>query len=256
MVRKTARKWTTQLGGKSQATATQKSGKGKMKRVKRKFKSKTDLKPPSHSLLLYDPQVALQELKSRHPPVQKEVGLTNITMQIASYQSSRKKYNLIQSRLALSKQVSRFKLPVDMRLLEALSPQGYIMKYCSICKRRQALYKRSFDKFDRSRNGILSFQEMEKALIDLYCNTITSQHISQVTDILLVDESTKITYKLFFPLCALSERLLYNVFETNDRQHDEHREKYKVEEADFSGLKWKFQSCHLSDEMKKLIYLL
>ncbi|GCB60970.1 hypothetical protein scyTo_0014260 [Scyliorhinus torazame] len=209
MVRKTARKWSTQLGGKSQAKVTQKSGKGKMKRVKSKFKSKPDLKPPSHSLLLYDPQVALQELKSRHPPVKKEVGLTNITMQIARYQASRKKYNLIQSRLALSKQISRFKLPVDMRLLE-----------------------------------------------DLYCNTITSQHIRQVTGILLVDESTKITYKLFFPLCALSERLLYNLFETNDRQHDEHREKYKVEEADFSGLKWKFQSCRLSDEMKKLIYLL
>ncbi|GCC19005.1 hypothetical protein chiPu_0020947 [Chiloscyllium punctatum] len=199
---------------------------------------------------------ALQELKSQHQPAQKENGLTKIIMEVASYQASRRRSNPIQCRLALSKQISRFKLPMDMRQLEALSPQGYLMKYCTICKRRQVLYKRSFDRFNKNRDGTLSFQEMEKALMDLYCNSISSQHIRQVTSILLLDENTKFTYKLFFSLCALSERILYNLFETKDAQHDEHREKHHVEKVDFSGLKWKFQGCQVSDEMKKLMYLL
>lgn len=50
-------------------------------------------------------------------------------------------------RLALSKNVCRFELPIDMKQFEVMTPSNYLEKYCKVNDRRRNLYKRIFDKY-------------------------------------------------------------------------------------------------------------
>lgn len=50
-------------------------------------------------------------------------------------------------RLALSKNVCRFELPIDMKQFEMMTPSTYLEKYCKVNDRRKNLYKRIFDKY-------------------------------------------------------------------------------------------------------------
>ncbi|XP_055513737.1 uncharacterized protein LOC129710624 [Leucoraja erinacea] len=207
--------------------------------------------PPGGSPLIYDPRAALQELMRRHRPPP-ELGAA---VEIARYEASVRRYPRVEGRLALSQRLCRFSLPSDLRQLEGLSPRGYLMNYCHVCPRRQAHYKRYFDKFDKDRDGLLSFQEAARALLDLYKDLVTPLQVRQLLGVLQADHATSFSQRLFLPLSALTERLLYRPSE-NENKVIEDREKDKVEEADFSGLMWKFQGCQISDELKKLIYLL
>lgn len=56
------------------------------------------------------------------------------------------KINTNIGRLALSRNVCRFELPFDMKILEKIEPLDYLRKYCKISDRRKAFYKRVFDK--------------------------------------------------------------------------------------------------------------
>ncbi|XP_007894697.1 uncharacterized protein LOC103180571 [Callorhinchus milii] len=254
MVRKIAKgKKKGEAGSQSERhrKSARKSGKGKRKKKgKRRDGGGADSSLPESS-----PQSQAQVVLDETQASAGKVSL-DIIAEITEYEASRVRMPTVPTRLALSRQISRFQLPMDIKTLETLSPQDYLMKYCIVCKRRQVHYKKSFDKFDKDRDGILSFQEMEKALIDVYFNTITSRDVRRVTELLLADESTRFTHKLFIPLCALSERLLYTMFEPEDREDNEYREKPTVEEADVWGLNWKFQGCEISDDVKRLISVL
>lgn len=60
-------------------------------------------------------------------------------------------------RLALSKQASRFELPMDMRVLEKMTPLEYLNKYCIVSSRRQMLYDRIYYKNKDGRTGKMGF---------------------------------------------------------------------------------------------------
>ena len=64
----------------------------------------------------------------------------------------------MNGRLALSKRASRFELPMDMRLLEKMTPLQYLDKYCVVTSRRQMLYDKIFFKHKNSQSGKLGFQ--------------------------------------------------------------------------------------------------
>ena len=48
----------------------------------------------------------------------------------------------LKGRLALSQHNSRFEIPMDVKLLETMTPMEYLTNYSVISKRRKALYKR------------------------------------------------------------------------------------------------------------------
>lgn len=50
-------------------------------------------------------------------------------------------------RLALSKNICRFELPIDMKQFEIMTPANYLERYCKVSDRRKTLYKRIFDKY-------------------------------------------------------------------------------------------------------------
>lgn len=63
----------------------------------------------------------------------------------------------MNGRLALSKQSSRFELPMDMRLLEVMTPLEYLSRYCIVTSRRQMLYDKIYNKHKDGRTGKLGF---------------------------------------------------------------------------------------------------
>ena len=52
-------------------------------------------------------------------------------------------------RMALSRRACRFEIPMDVFVLENMSPTEYLQQYCIVSKRRQAMYRRSFSKVDK-----------------------------------------------------------------------------------------------------------
>ncbi|RXM93933.1 Unconventional myosin-Ic [Acipenser ruthenus] len=137
-------------------------------------------------------QVALEELLVKHQrsPVDEGIG-------------SRTKGQQITVRMGLSRKICRFVLPMDMKELENLTALEYLRRYCFVCSRRQNYYNKSFDKFDRDRDGILSLKEMERALKDVYTDDITSEKVQELAELVRAVSETQFDRQLFGAMCAV-----------------------------------------------------
>ena len=56
------------------------------------------------------------------------------------------------------------------------------------------------------------FQDIDRTLKDVLVNTITTDQIKYLLDLLDINEETKIDYKLFAGMAAYAERVLYPKF--------------------------------------------
>ncbi|XP_033126702.1 serine/arginine repetitive matrix protein 1-like isoform X3 [Anneissia japonica] len=162
----------------------------------------------------------------------------------------------LRGRLALSRQSSRFEIPMDVRVLESMTPMDYLIRYCKINKRRQALYKKAFRKVDRDNDGVINFKEMEKALGDIFVDSIDSKQIQTLQDLLKADRSIKLRSKMFCAISALTERLLFQQLTTEEAAELLNHKKERIEDADFSALDWKLEGCKIQPELRQLLYQL
>ncbi|XP_075445455.1 uncharacterized protein LOC142489117 isoform X5 [Ascaphus truei] len=200
----------------------------------------------------YVPDVTPQEqLKQRYKKSLEDSGLN----EPHEYVPDRQKSQHVAVRMGLSNHISRFQIPMDIKLLESMNVQDYLRNYCLVCKRRQTYYKKFFDKFDSDKDGIISSMEMEAALKDVYFNEINSEQVKHLMSVISAEENTEFDSKLFYSLCALSERLFYTKFVTEDT-HDKYCEKPWVEKADFSAINWKLVGCDIDEALKRLLCLL
>ena len=58
----------------------------------------------------------------------------------------------------------------------------------------------------------ICFQDIDRTLKDVLVNTITSDQIKYLLELLDIDEETKVDYKLFAGMAAYAERVLYPKF--------------------------------------------
>ncbi|XP_013421806.1 uncharacterized protein LOC106181848 [Lingula anatina] len=161
--------------------------------------------------------------------------------------------NWMSTRMALSKQASRFELPMDMKLLETMSPQDYLREYCKVSSKRTAIYKKFFDKH-REKTFNVTFQKLDTVLNDVLAHPISKETFQDVCSLVQLDENTSIDYKLFAGIAALCERLLYTRFITEDTADMVEYQKERIECADFTALEWKFQGIQANPEVKKLLW--
>ncbi|XP_052800171.1 uncharacterized protein LOC128231412 isoform X5 [Mya arenaria] len=158
----------------------------------------------------------------------------------------------IQGRLALSQQSSRFELPMDMKLLEKMTPQEYIKKHCIITSRRQNLYQKIFLK-NKDKTHTILIKDIDRSLKDVLVNTITSEQISDILHTLDIDENTKIDFKLFCGMAAYAERVLYPKFVTDDTHDMPEYQREKIECADFGALDWKIHGVKVPPKMLEVL---
>ncbi|XP_064618747.1 uncharacterized protein LOC135482551 isoform X1 [Lineus longissimus] len=158
-----------------------------------------------------------------------------------------------QGRLALSKQSSRFELPMDMRVLETMSPQEYLRQYCIISSRRKTLYAKIFMKHKDGKLGVLTQRDLEKAIKDVLINTISQEMVEKIFNMVGINEEVHVDQKLFAGIAAFAERILYSQFVTEDTVDLPDRQKEKIECADFCSLNWKFHGLTIHPEIERLL---
>ncbi|XP_072285585.1 uncharacterized protein [Pyxicephalus adspersus] len=227
--------------------------KKKKKRIKKSAKGGRVPEPEPircYSPLVYDPEVCLQELMKKYAKQPEALGINELRQYEADLQTSQKS----AIRMGVSNHISRFEIPMDIKLLENMTVNQYLKTYCRVCKRRQTFYRKLFDKYDRDKDGILSITEAEGAISDFYCHEIQPKQVKELIA-MTSEEDAVFDYQLFFALCALSERVFYSTFVTEESS-DLDSEKQWVEAADFSAINWKFEGCNINKSLKRLIRLL
>ncbi|XP_032228170.2 uncharacterized protein LOC5504003 [Nematostella vectensis] len=161
----------------------------------------------------------------------------------------------LQGRLALSKQTSRFELPMDVKVLESMSAMDYLTQYCIISTRRKALYKNIFQKTDKDRDGIISYRELDKALKEVHVDSINTSQVRQIAEMVEADDKTKFNLKQFSAIAAFSERILFADFVTEETRGLNNTREI-IEEADFCSLKSKLDGFKVSPTVRKILDVL
>lgn len=211
---------------------------------------------PSRSLIrMEEPKTAVgemsPELKERKVSFQYNFdGQTKEDLN--TYQKVSKPQSYLQGRLALSKQSSRFELPMDMKCLETMTPQDYLRQFCIISGRRYTLYQKIFLKH-KDRSGGLLNRDLQRALRDVLINTISPEDMEQMFSLAQVDDNCKVDLKLFSGIAALAERVLYPKFLTEDTQDIADHQKEKIECADFCALEWKFHGVNVNPDIRRIL---
>lgn len=161
----------------------------------------------------------------------------------------------LQGPHSLSRQSCRFELPMDMRVLETLSPLQYVAQFCRVNGRRRTLFRHYFTKNDRDRDGSITKRELHGALRDLYAQSINAEQVNAILDLLDIDKSLR-TFELdvFTAVAAFSERYLFYCYSLAVQNESEKRT--VLEETDFSALRWKLEGCKISDKLKKVLEVL
>ena len=161
----------------------------------------------------------------------------------------------LQGPHSLSRQSCRFELPMDMRVLEELSSLQYVSQFCRVNSRRRTLFRHYFTKNDRDRDGNISRRELHSALRDLYAQSINTEQVNAILDLLDIDKSVR-TFDLdvFIAVAAFSERYLYYCYSL--AVQDESEKRTVLEETDFCALRWKLEGCKISDKLKKVLEVL
>lgn len=161
----------------------------------------------------------------------------------------------LQGPLSLSRRGCRFELPMDMKVLEKLTPLEYVSKYCRINSRRRTLFRHYFMKNDKDKDGNVNHRELLKAMQDLYAQSVSVQQVNAILHSLGIEEKCKtITLAMFLAIAAFSERYLFSFLDGTTEYEGEKRT--VLEETDFGALKWKLEGCSVSDKMKNILGVL
>jgi len=161
-------------------------------------------------------------------------------------------------RLSLSKNICRFELPMDMLQFETLTPAQYLERYCRVTDRRKILYKRCFDKFKlkSEKHDYLNEKLFEDALIDVHMKSINKSQVAMIVELACLKPTDQINLQLFTGLAALSERILFDHFVTEDTVDLPQYQKDKIECADFGSLNSKLDGLNVNKDMLKLLHSL
>lgn len=161
----------------------------------------------------------------------------------------------LQGPHSLSRQSCRFELPMDMLVLEQLSPLQYVSQFCRVNSRRKTLFRHYFVKNDRDRDGVMNKRELQSALRDLYAQSIDTAQVNAILELLDIERSMRaFDLDVFTAVAAFSERYLYYYYSLAVNNQTERR--MVLEETDFCALRWKLEGCQIDDKLKNVLAVL
>ena len=157
------------------------------------------------------------------------------------------------SHLGLSRQSCRFELPMDMRLLETMTPREYLSKYCVISSKRMLLYKRVFGKFvSKAHKTELVYEDVAAALREVHIHGISEDQMNSIMRLVDVEGllegapdaegerkdnpaerereaalNKNVDFNFFAGIAALTERILYPIHANSmqmSKQYDANEE--------------------------------
>ncbi|KAG2458791.1 MYO1C protein, partial [Polypterus senegalus] len=104
--------------GRAHRGSARKSAKGSRKKKTTTEKANDAPERPTSSLI-YNPQVALEELLEKYNKISDDEEIDGIVTEVSNYESRRVKKQPVIARMGLSRSISRFGLPMDLKDLEA-----------------------------------------------------------------------------------------------------------------------------------------
>ncbi|XP_041347401.1 uncharacterized protein LOC121367351 isoform X1 [Gigantopelta aegis] len=166
----------------------------------------------------------------------------------------------VDSMLGVPLQRSRFSLPMDMKLLENMSAQEYLLKHCQVSPMKWVMCQRIFYKV-KDKTGVILFKDLKKALLEALVNPITSDQLRDMYEMLSITEDSHVDCAYFAAITAFAERfaqlvhvtytLLYNkVLDGTDTSRG------LVEAADFSALDWKLEGIQPNPGVEQILRVL
>ncbi|XP_048413404.2 uncharacterized protein LOC125464714 isoform X2 [Stegostoma tigrinum] len=159
--------------------------------------------------------------------------------------------NESSSAVSLSKHVIRFDLPMDVRLLEGMSPTQYLCSHYRCDEVLTLLYKTAFIKQDKDRDGQIDIKEMERALLFVY--KLHESHIQKLYDLININDDFKVDQKLFIALACLMSRILYKEPIKDAIKPDTIAKKDILEKADFYALNWRVSEVRIGTDLRILL---
>ncbi|XP_078404075.1 uncharacterized protein LOC144684318 [Cetorhinus maximus] len=159
------------------------------------------------------------------------------------------------SGVSLSKRSIRFDLPIDIRVLEGMSPTQYLSAHCRCDEDLTLLYKTAFIKQDKDRDGQINMKEMECALLFVY--KFHEIHIQKLYSLTNINEDFKMDLKLFIALACLMSRILFKEPINDAIKPETISRKDVLEKADFYALDWRVSEVSIGTDLRILLsYLL
>ena len=171
----------------------------------------------------------------------------------------------LQGPLALSKESCRFELPMDVCRLSKMSVLDYLTNFCVICSRRKQLYRQSFMRADKDRDGYLNLTEFKDTLTNvIYVQSDAQTCINELLQLIKEEGSSesdqsewqnefKVDLKRFKGIAAFFERMLCWMVDkrsTSDGiKWSQCDRRNTLEQTDFDGLKWKLMGCQINSKL-------
>ncbi|XP_041347402.1 uncharacterized protein LOC121367351 isoform X2 [Gigantopelta aegis] len=156
----------------------------------------------------------------------------------------------VDSMLGVPLQRSRFSLPMDMKLLENMSAQEYLLKHCQVSPMKWVMCQRIFYKV-KDKTGVILFKDLKKALLEALVNPITSDQLRDMYEMLSITEDSHVDCAYFAAITAFAERFAHNkVLDGTDTSRG------LVEAADFSALDWKLEGIQPNPGVEQILRVL
>jgi len=186
----------------------------------RKRQDSNQRRVSTQSLALHQPQVAQFFTEEDKEIVQKRSKNDLLKNKADKHRNT----PWIVSRMAYSREVVHFSLPINYELLHDLTPLEYLVQYIRIEDRREKFYKLMWD-FKRQRKRVgpsdsdyrLQGNDVYRAISELWRKHVTAAHYETILQILYLDEaSIQLNQSEFIAFCGFVERFMFEENRAND----------------------------------------
>ena len=171
----------------------------------------------------------------------------------------------LQGPLALSKESCRFELPMDVCRLNKMRVLDYLKDFCVICSRRRQLYRQSFLRADKDRDGFLTLNELKDTLTNvIYVQSDAKACIEELLQLINEGQTSeldksegqsefKVDLRSFRGIAALLERMICWTMDKHNSSDgikwSQYDRRNTLEQTDFDGLKSKLKGCNIDNKL-------
>ncbi|XP_007894832.1 uncharacterized protein LOC103180660 isoform X1 [Callorhinchus milii] len=156
--------------------------------------------------------------------------------------------------VSFSKLGVRFDLPMDLQLLEGMSPSEYLRSHCRCDQDLCNLFKAAFTQHDKDKDGLINVKELEQALLSVY--TLHKDHTNRLWHLLKADDKLQVDLNLFVAVGSLTSRILEKEPRNSAIKPESIGGKEFLEKADFFNLEWRLSETRIGADLRNLLFYL
>ena len=152
---------------------------------------------------------------------------------------------------------------MDVCRLSQMTVLDYLKNYCVVCSRRQQLYKQSFIRADKDRDGFLTLADLKDTLTNvIYVQPDAKSCFEELIGLISEksnkgneqNQELKVNLQTFKGIGALLERMICWRMDKHNSSDgirwSQYDRRNTLEQTDFDGLKWKLKGCKINSKLQ------